>query len=501
MIAVIILSGPFPGMHGLDAECSPALLPLGDRPTLQHIVESLVTQGITRIEIIAGHGPERVENLLGNGDRWGCSFRYHLAAQHDCPYRSLKVISGLNSEPWILIHAERFPCVEFSPRSTEMAALYYGSFLPVTGSAPPESSWGGTVVMPPMEITDEFANFTPEALSVYLEDRLQTNSAAAITTEEWIDVSSPGRILDSQSRLLDKKLHGLLLSGAERQSGIWIARNATIHPSVRLTAPLYVGANTRLSKGVRVGPYAVIGPDCIVDSNTMIDNSLIFKDSYVGEGLEVHKSIVAHNLLVNVRLDASVDISEDFLLGRLERPQPTRLPIKIIQSSIALGMILVLLPVILLAWLYYALFQKISFTTMNAVCLPAEEKSTGYETFALPAIGADAWTIDRPAGWTAFTRQFLPGLFAVACCRLSLVGLPPRNPQQVASLNEDWRKIYLEGRAGLITEVAVASQEGGDEMHRYLADAYYLVKRGLVYNFRLAIKYFIRLIVPASKSK
>src|ERR1700679_2445933 len=113
MTGVIVLSGPFPGMHGLDAHRSPSLLPLGDRPALQHIVESLVTQGITSIELIVDHGPERVEALLGNGDRWGCSFRYHLAAQPDRPYRSLKVIPGISTEPWVLIHAERYPCVDF----------------------------------------------------------------------------------------------------------------------------------------------------------------------------------------------------------------------------------------------------------------------------------------------------------------------------------------------------------------------------------------------------
>ena len=95
MIGVIVLSGPFAGMHGLDAQRSPSLLPLGDRPALQHIVESLVTQGITNIELIVDHGPERVEALLGNGDRWGCTFRYHLPAQPDRPYRSLKIIQGL----------------------------------------------------------------------------------------------------------------------------------------------------------------------------------------------------------------------------------------------------------------------------------------------------------------------------------------------------------------------------------------------------------------------
>jgi hypothetical protein len=38
MIAVLLPPGPSSKMHGLDAEQSLSLLPLGDRPILQHII-------------------------------------------------------------------------------------------------------------------------------------------------------------------------------------------------------------------------------------------------------------------------------------------------------------------------------------------------------------------------------------------------------------------------------------------------------------------------------
>jgi len=252
MIGVVVLSGPFAGMHGLDAQRSPSLLPLGDRPALQHIVESLVTQGITSIELIVDHGPERVEALLGNGDRWGCAFRYHLPAQSDRPYRSLKIIQDLSTEPWVLIHAEQYPCVEFSAPDPKKAVLYYGNFHnssdPSSAAPAPESAWGGTALLPPMVITEEIANYTFDELRAYLERLVATNEASVMSTTDWLDVSTPSRLLNSQNALLDKKLRGLLISGTERSSGIWVSRNATIHPSVTLIPPLYIGTNTRLSK-------------------------------------------------------------------------------------------------------------------------------------------------------------------------------------------------------------------------------------------------------------
>ncbi len=128
MIGVIVVPGPSSRMHGLDTERPASLLPLGDRPVLQHIIELLAAQGITSIELIANHAPERIEAMLGNGDRWGCSFRYHLAAQSERPYRSLKIISQTKTEPWVLVHAERYPCVELGTAKDSETTLYFGDF-------------------------------------------------------------------------------------------------------------------------------------------------------------------------------------------------------------------------------------------------------------------------------------------------------------------------------------------------------------------------------------
>jgi NDP-sugar pyrophosphorylase family protein len=502
MIGVIVLSGPFEGMHGLDAERSPSLLPLGDRPALQHIVESLVTQGITNIELIVGHGPERVEALLGTGDRWGCTFRYHLATQPDHPYRSLKIISGLKTEPWVLIHAEQYPCVEFSAPTLDKPVLYYGTFEKPPqqlDSATPESTWGGTVVMPPSEVSEEFSNYTFDELQSYFEHLLAQDTATVVNTTNWLDVSTPAGLLHSQARLLKKELPGLLISGTERQPGVWISRNVTIHPSATMVPPVCIGSNTRLSKGVRVGPYAVVGADCIVDSNTIIDYALIFEGSYVGESLEVHQAIVAQNLLVNVRLDASVDVAENFLLSRLERPRPSSWARTIVQSAVALLLILIFLPFSLLSILYYFIVHRLAYTSQRAIHIPAE--SGELRAYSLLCIGVDAWSLHRPAGWSSFLRQFLPGLFAVARGRLHLVGLPPRTASETASLQPDWRAIHLCGKAGLITEASTTPIDPGDEMQLYLADAYYSIRQSPSHDLLLIARYFMRLVVPMSGAK
>jgi hypothetical protein len=487
-------------MHGLDAERSPSLLPLGDRPALQHIVESLVTQGVKSIEIITSHAPERVEFLLGNGDRWGSKFRYHLAANSENPYRSLKVIPALAQQPWLLIHAERYPCVEFETHREahpDKPVVFSGDFRREWDEIP-KRGWGCTVLMPPTSIDETLANFTFPELHDYLREEVTADRAVEAVTDGWMDVSTPAALLHSQSDLLEKKLHGLLINGIERHPGIWISRNVTLHPSARLKPPVYIGPNSRINNYASLGPNVVIGTNCIVDNKTMVRNAMVFGGSYIGEALEVNTAIVSHNLLVNARLNAGVDIAENFLIGRLERPGDGDRIERSGQGLTAFVLALLLLPITLLATLVWVLRGR-GLGMIRALCLPVGDRAEEPRTFALPCIGTDAWLHHRPAGWGAFTRQFLPGLIAVIFGRLQLVGLPPRTPAQVNALTEDWKELYLQGHAGLITEASIAAPADADEMQLYLADAYYNVRQSMRHDIGLALKYFGRLFTPTPR--
>ena len=53
--------------------------------------------------------PEKVEGSLGDGTRWGSTFRYHLARDAARPYGRLAVIGIAEDEPVILAHGDRLP--------------------------------------------------------------------------------------------------------------------------------------------------------------------------------------------------------------------------------------------------------------------------------------------------------------------------------------------------------------------------------------------------------
>ena len=109
MIGVIVVPGPKAAMHGLDEHTAASLLPLGDRPILQHLIELLLLQGIRSFEFLVQDKLAQIESHLGDGTRWACQIRYHLCTDSRQPFESLRVIPRVQDEPFLLIHADRFP--------------------------------------------------------------------------------------------------------------------------------------------------------------------------------------------------------------------------------------------------------------------------------------------------------------------------------------------------------------------------------------------------------
>ena len=78
MKAVIIATGYAPNIEGLTKSVSAEMLPLLDRPFLQHIVESLINRGISSVDFIINEHAHVIEDLFSSGQRWGSEFKYHL---------------------------------------------------------------------------------------------------------------------------------------------------------------------------------------------------------------------------------------------------------------------------------------------------------------------------------------------------------------------------------------------------------------------------------------
>jgi lipopolysaccharide/colanic/teichoic acid biosynthesis glycosyltransferase len=468
MNAVLIAAGQNAAFHGLDESVPIPLLPLVDRPFLQHVVEYLVRQGVLRFDIVLCHLPEKIEASLGDGARWGCTFSYHLAPSEADAFRLARTIIAGSSEPMVLGFGDSLPAFELS-------GVAPGSLLCRNNVWTGWGVFAGGSVPAELELNSPVDQL-PSPLTAYPVDLC-------------LSLHDGGGLLDAQRAVMDGSFSGILTAGRQSEPGIWISRNVVLHPSVVVQPPVYIGENCRIGRGTRLGPSAVIGANCIVDTHSLVVNSLVSPGTYVGEGLELDSVIVNRNRLVNIPLGTSFLASDTFLLGNLTVKSSGRGLQRLRDRMLALILLVFLWPLLLISWIWAAVKGQ-RFESRKVVCIPSEDDPAIWQTGNLLRISSQG----KQGRGGAFLREFLPGLISVLQGSVFLVGVKPRSPEEVAALPSDWRSLYLKTKAGLITEAGVMFGAGANDDELYMGEAFYSASESAGYDLKLAALWFWQLI-------
>jgi len=503
MIAVIIAPGLSPGMEPLNERYPTPLLPLVDRPFIQHVVEFLVERGITRFEFILSHLPEKIENLLGDGSRWGSVFRFHLTRDPARPYDSLKIINLDNDAgPVLLAHADRLPQVDMEQtrpaNQIEEPVMFFSPTILRTDSSTAKNQdtrqWTGWAWVPADILKNLPKDLDEEALESHLTSTGQGRSPS-VEISSSLSVRSYDDLLASQAAVLGKEFKGLFLGGKEADESIWLSRNLTLHPTTTLDPPVYIGENCRIGKGTKLGPDAVIGKDCVLDSGCTVTGSLIFPGSYVGEGLELDEVLVDKNRLINVKFGAAVSISESFILGGLSKAHLGQRFTGIFSRFAAACLLILLWPFLLATTLVVklgrhgpVLFKK------EAVRLPVQTDETLWRTFGCWSFVPDSKEGQEGGAIRHFFLRFLPGLINIIKGELRFVGVKPRTRDEIKALARDWQTLYLNSKPGIITEAFINYGAFPTEDELYTSEVFYSVSAGIGHDFKLLSGYLGRLL-------
>jgi lipopolysaccharide/colanic/teichoic acid biosynthesis glycosyltransferase len=499
MRAFLIATQEWLDKHPGKKEQSPPLLPLVDRPFVQHVVEYLARLGITRIDIAVCACPEAYSDLLGDGSRWGICCRCHLVKDPDRPYHLLHLLGIAETDIILMAHANRLPRLPlpFLEKNTIYPLLYDRVSNDDSRS---ESAWTGWGWIPALY----FRNIPSDAGEAELYAVLASDSQCRhIAVSALLSVQSYADVMNAHMAVIAGKAPELLLTGREIEPGIWISRNVRLHPYARIEPPVYIGKNCSISEKVVLGPGTVVCDNCVIDRGSVIRSSVIFEGSYVGEYLDITDAIVDRNRLINVRLGAETVVREDFILGRVTHSSGLSWWRRGLSRAIAALILLVTWPVILLTAAYLKLIRSGPVLTGKDVLrLPSEPEEDFWETFTLynflpPPLVADtqrdlsSTTLSQAsATWRDFFLRFLPELVNVIQGELFFTGVKPLGMNVVRSMPHDWQLLYLGAKPGIVSEVMVNFGPSPSPDECYSAEAFYSVSSGFFYDIKLLLKYF-----------
>ncbi|MBN2297081.1 MAG: sugar transferase [Deltaproteobacteria bacterium] len=461
MIAIILADGESSEMNALTQACPAPLIPLVNRPFIQHVVEYIVGCGFHELDIILYNHPEMIESLLEDGTRWGCRIRFHLLRSTSLVGRTIRLIHRRSQQDLTLLaEAATLPEVNLSqskPESEVHPPVLFCTERCINDSSP---DWTGWAWLSKECICDLPDRCDKKELGDSLLEQARENNTI-ITVTNCMDINTYQGTLNAHRTMLDKDFQGLLFTGKEVEEGIWLSRNVILHPTARITPPVYIGRNCRIGKGVQLGPYASIGRNCVLDEHSSVENAVVFPDTYVGESLDLNDVIVDKNRLINVRFDSEVLITDPFILSSMKDRQVRKWLSGVFSQVFACVLLMITLPFFpVIAWHAGSLRSNRFMTSKKAVKLPASNDPAMWNIYDLLSFPPyekhfENTNLKKDPGRQILEHlllTFLPGLINVARGDLQIIGVAPRTPEEVSMLDEEWREVYLKSKAGLITE-------------------------------------------------
>ena len=499
--AIVIATGLDGPVDGAGDRYPAPMLPLLDRPFIQHVVEALVGQGILQVDFILSHGPEKIERLLGDGQRWGARFRYHLTRKASAPYEAIRSIRrDAGESPVLLGHADRLPSVPFIehlPRGKNPGPTM---FLRRTGRRWKKESecagwWTGWAWLPPAVLWQLRGRWGEEMLEERLRDAVKRDEDC-VPVDQVLSARSWEDLLEAHRRIFEEPFPGVLSTGHEAREGVRVGRGTRVHPSARIEPPVFIGEDCRVGPGVQVGPRVAVGNGCVIDRNTTVRDSVIFPGSYVGEGLEMVTTLVDRWRLINVRLGAEIAVSDESIVGSVS-DEPVKRWFQGLGCRLTSALTLLFcFPLMLGTAIVLRLVRRGPVLYRREVVrLPARAEERTWRTFRLwsfaPRVRPDeSGRYPPPSFLGDFLMRTLPALVNVMKGDMSLVGVAPRTRWEMKQLPTDWRGQILGAKPGAITEASANPTPSLTEEALFAAEAYYSAQPKPRHDVAVALRYF-----------
>lgn len=494
MRAILLATGEIDALRPLVERKPAHLFPLLNKHFLEYVVEYAVNLGVTEIHLILSHLPERSEEAVGDGSRWGCRIEHHLVPDEKRAWPLLRLLARRWGEEMVLLgRADALPAFTVEELSEPGCLLWLD---PSEGDAPGTRIWSGWASLPAALLRRMPPNIEAEGPCLEFLRGARPVGFREHVVGRHMDLRTWEGYLRAQELLLRGHFEGLVLPGREVEPGVRICRNVSLHPSAKIEPPVYFGWDSRVEAGARVGPCAAIQSGSIVDEDTIVRDSSLWPGTYVGQGLELSSMIADRGWLVAVSLGTVLPPRESFLIGNLADRPHLRRPRGLLRRVGAAALLLLHLPLLLVVGLVLAIARRGPVLARRRVVrLPAYPDPTTWKRVELRSFGAGMKPVElRSALERLLVRtglDRLPGLFEVALGRISLVGVTPRSARELEELDAEWRAICLEGRVGLMGPWELECGPDATREQRFAFEAFHAAASSARSDLRVFLRWLL----------
>ncbi len=307
------------------------MIPVANRPILQHVVEGLVKAGIKDIVLVVGYKKERIMSHFGDGKAIGADIRYAVQDRQLGTAYALRVAKGWVEDDFLVIAGDNLIDVQMVQ---DLLKHKKGNAIVVTSSEMPskygvvsvEGEYVSSIVEKPSSkisniISTGMYRFSPSIFNLIDEgiangmstitDVLQQNLKkvpllAVRTSGRWMDAVYPWDLIRLNWAAMDfqgQQLAGAVEKGAILKGDVAVGNGSKIRSGCYIEGPVIIGEgcdigpqvtimpSTSIGNGVSIGPYSyieesLIGDNVSLSSHTHLSHCVLDEGISSGPGLQ-----------------------------------------------------------------------------------------------------------------------------------------------------------------------------------------------------------------------
>ncbi|MBI2710219.1 MAG: NTP transferase domain-containing protein [Actinobacteria bacterium] len=346
MKAVIMAGGEGTRLRPLTSNAPKPMLPLANRPMMEHIVNLLKVHGFDDIVVTVAFLANQIRTYFGDGSEFGVRMVYATEeeplgtagsvrnAMDELDERFL-VISGdvltdIDLGSVLAFHEKRQALATIGLVSVENP-LEFGIVItrddgsierflekPTWAEVFSDTINTGIFVLEP-EIFEHIPAGRPVDFSGEVFPQLLADGAplfGAVSDGYWEDVGTLEAYVRAHRDVLDGKVD-VDVPGFELSSGVWLGEAAEVHPEARIEGSAVIGPGCRVDAGVRIGDYTVLGSNVRVRAGADIERSVVHDNAYLGEGARLRGTVLGRStdLRRGTRCDEGSVVGDECFIG------------------------------------------------------------------------------------------------------------------------------------------------------------------------------------------
>jgi len=344
--AVIMAGGEGTRLRPLTSNAPKPMLPLVNRPMMEHIVDLLRSHGITDIVVTVAFMPNAIRNHFGDGSEFGVRIVY---AAEETPLGTAGSVRNAREhldDTFLVISGDVLTDIDLGAlieehRAKEALAtiglvrvenpLEYGIVIanedgsierflekPTWGQVFSDTINSGIYVLEPSIFDwiapDEPVDFSGDVFPVLLEagERI----VGSVAEGYWEDVGTLDAYVRAHKDILDHRVQ-VSIPGFELSPGIYVGEGTEISPDAVLNGPAVIGDNCYVDAGVCLGEYVVVGTGVRMRRDCELERTVVHDNAYLGEGSRLRGTVVgrASDLRRNVRCEEGVVLGDEVFVG------------------------------------------------------------------------------------------------------------------------------------------------------------------------------------------